>query len=303
MADNNMSIQTISGKIPPVRGRVQVLDMDKLTWFRTGGRACVFTPADMDDLQDFLQNIPANIPIYPLGLGSNVLVRDGGYKGVIIRMTALNYIQVNGDMVIAQAGVSDAKVAKTALQHGLSGLEFMIGIPGAVGGALAMNAGAYNSEIKNVLVSASALNRHGEQLDFTISDMGLAYRHCQVAQGLIFTQAVFKGIPTPKDDIAQNMDMIIKNRIESQPVKSATGGSTFRNPKGYKAWKLIDSVGLRGYAVGGAHISPTHCNFLINTGTATTADLEKLVHMAQQKVYDTHKVSLIPEIKIIGDTA
>ena len=294
--------ETVMRALPSVRGRVQVLAMDKLTWFRTGGYACVFTPADVADIQQFLQHTPAHIPVYPLGLGSNTLVRDGGYRGVIVRMTALNSIAVDGDMITAQAGVSDAKVAKTALQHGLSGLEFMMGIPGAVGGAIAMNAGAYGAEMKHVLVSASALNRRGEQVDLQAADMGMCYRCCAVAEGLIFTRAVLRGVPAHTQDIARHMDTIVTSRAQSQPVKSATGGSTFRNPNGRKAWHLIDSVGLRGYAVGGACISSKHCNFLINTGGATTADLESLLTTAQQKVYDSHHIRLIPEIKIIGDS-
>ena len=292
----------VKHRLPSVRGSVTVVDMHKLTWFRTGGQTCVFTPADSADLQQFLQNLDRDIALYPLGLGSNTLVRDGGYKGVVIRTTRLNNITVQGTTITAGAGVADAKLAKTAQQYGLSGLEFMMGIPGAVGGAIAMNAGAYGAEIKDVLVSASALNRQGQEVQFRQSDMGFSYRYCAVAEGLIFTKAVFKTRPDSHKNIQNRMDKIMINRRDSQPVKSATGGSTFRNPNEKKAWELIDSVGLRGYTVGRACISPKHCNFLINTGGAKTADLEQLILMAKNKVQDQHNINLELEIKIIGDT-
>lgn len=283
-----------------VRGTLKKISMAKLTWFRTGGDAWVFQPVDEDDILDFLEQVPHDIPVYPLGLGSNTLVRDGGYDGVIMRMNAFNDICVHDTCITVGAGAMDAKVAKIAHSHNITGLEYLIGIPGAIGGAIAMNAGAYGTETKDVLVSARGITRTGHVVEYTPDRLGMSYRCCAVAPDVIFTRAVFKGRLGKADDIARTMENITTNRTQTQPVRSATGGSTFRNPDGAKAWELIDSVGLRGAIVGDACISDKHCNFLINQGSATSRDLEDLIEMAIDKVQNIHAIILHPEIKIIG---
>ncbi|MGB1360597.1 MAG: UDP-N-acetylmuramate dehydrogenase [Alphaproteobacteria bacterium] len=288
-------------RLPPVKGDIKVLELSKLTWFRVGGKATVFTPVDEDDLQNFLQNKPNDIEIYPLGLGSNVLIRDGGFNGVIIRTNKLSELSINGTEITTGTGNADLKVSKFALANSITGFEFLSGIPGAIGGALAMNAGAYENDINNIFVSAEGFDYNGNKVSLSKDDMNFSYRHCDMAGKIIFTKATFKGEIGNENEISNKMEQINKSRNDSQPVKSRTGGSTFRNPDDNKAWELIDRVGLRGKVIGGAMISDKHCNFLINNGDATANDLESLGDLAKDTVKSETGIDLHWEIKRIGE--
>lgn len=297
-----------SDNLPAVRGKyVENADLSALTWFRVGGPADVlFMPADEGDLAQFLKNTPENIPIFTMGVGSNLLVRDGGFRGVVIRLgSPFRRIETDGLTVIAGAAAIDAQVAKAAAEAGVSGLEFYRGVPGTIGGALAMNAGAYNGETKDVLVEAVGYARNGERRVFTNEEMGFSYRHCDAADGLIFTQAKFKGTPGETDKIKARMDEISSAREETQPIRERTGGSTFANPDpeksgGRKSWQLIDEVGGRGRVVGDAQVSERHCNFMINRGDATAADLEQLIESLRNDVKRQTGIELRWEIRRLG---
>ena len=286
--------------LPETKGSLKISALSKFTWLRVGGDAIVFTPKDEDDLISFLQTTPKNIPIMPLGLGSNTLFRDGGFKGVIVRMSAFSDIDLQGTTLIVGCGVTDIKVAKTACMHGLDGLAFLSGIPGAIGGALAMNAGAYGSEIKDIFQSATAITRDGIKKTYALNDMDFTYRHCAI-KDVFFTSATLLGKDGEMANIQEQMDDIKTMRGNSQPIKERTGGSTFQNPIDNKAWELIDKVGLRGKTIGGAKISEHHCNFLINMGEATASDIEDLGDLAKHSVKKQFDIDLTWEIKRIGD--
>ena len=291
-------------RLPAVRGRLEPnAALADLIWFRAGGPAEVlFTPADEADLAEFLKAAPRDIPVYPIGVGSNLLVRDGGVQGVLIRMgKGFSGLALEpGDRIRAGAAVLDVRVARFAQEHGLDALTFLRGIPGTIGGALRMNAGAYGGETKDVLVEARAVDRSGTIHVLSNADMKYTYRHCGAPEDLIFTSALLQGRPGDRVAIAAAMDKITESREATQPVKSRTGGSTFKNPPGGKSWQLIDQAGMRGYAVGPARVSEMHCNFLINEGGATASQIETLGEAVRAKVKVTSGVDLEWEIKRIG---
>ena len=290
--------------LPPVRGRIHMnVPLGPLTWFRVGGPAdVVFRPADRDDLVAFLGQLPAEVPITVLGVGSNLLVRDGGVRGVVIRLSGdFNHLVVTEDTIEASATALDSTLAQTALEHSRQGLEFLCGIPGTLGGALRMNAGAYNKEIKDVVLSATALDRYGKLHTLSNQDMGFSYRHSSVPGDWIFLSATLAAPLGIQDDIVHRMDEIRNSRETAQPIRTRTGGSTFANPPGHRAWELIDLAGCRGLVRGGAKVSEKHCNFLINTGTATAADLEDLGEEVRDRVKNLTGVSLEWEIRRIGE--
>ena len=289
--------------LPPVRGRVtRDAPLGGLTWFRVGGPAEVlFRPADTEDLAQFLAALPDAVPVTVIGVGSNLLVRDGGVPGVVVRLAGpFAAIDVDGTTVSAGAGALDLTVARTALDAGITGMEFLSGVPGTIGGALRMNGGAYGHEIKDVLVSAQGVTRRGERVSYDNAGMGFTYRHAGVPEDVIFTGATLRGTAGDPAEIAQRMAEISGKRADTQPVRSRTGGSTFKNPPGHKAWELIDRAGCRGLTVGGAQVSEKHCNFLINQGTATAAELEALGEEVRRRVFETSGVTLEWEIKRVG---
>lgn len=290
-------------RLPAVRGRyAEQVALAPITWFRVGGAAEVmFRPADAEDLATFLEARPADVPVVVLGVGSNLLVRDGGVPGVVIRLgRAFAGIDVAGETITAGAGALDGNVARVALDAGLAGLEFLSGIPGTIGGALRMNAGAYGTEVRDVLLSARALDAAGVAHDLAPADLAFGYRRCGLPDDWIFLAAVLRGVPGDPAEIGRRMDQIRSERESTQPVRSRTGGSTFANPDGAKAWELIDGAGCRGLTIGGAQVSEQHCNFLINTGGATAADLERLGEEVRRRVLDATGVTLEWEIRRIG---
>lgn len=293
-------------RLPPVRGRLtEGARLAAVTWFRVGGPAEVlFKPADVADLRAFLSGCPDGIPLTVLGVGSNLLVRDGGIPGVVIRLgRAFAEIRAVGTTVHAGAAALDLNVALAARAAGIGGLEFLSGIPGTVGGACRMNAGAYGNDVSGVLVAATALDRRGGLQRLDRAAMGFTYRHCSVPEDWIFTGAEFAGLPEDPGVIQQRLNEIQARREESQPVRARTGGSTFVNPEGKKAWALIDAAGCRGLRLGGAMVSEKHCNFLINTGDATAADIEELGETVRRRVRETSGIELAWEIRRIGVTA
>lgn len=300
-----------SADLPPVRGRyVERADMSAITWFRVGGPADIlFTPANEADLADFLKATPAKIPVYPVGVGSNLLVRDGGVRGVVIRLGApFAHVEIDGGRVKAGAAALDAQVAKTAARAGVAGLEFYRGVPGTIGGALAMNAGAYEQETKDILVEAVAIDRSGVRRVLKNKDMKFSYRANGAGEGLIFTEALYEGRKDEPAEIEARMKQIMERREKSQPIRQKTGGSTFANPDpaksgGLKSWQLIDKIGGRGRVVGDAQCSEMHCNFMINRGKATAADIETLVEGLREDVKRATGVDLRWEIKRIGEKA
>lgn len=290
-------------RLPRVRGRYDAYaDLGKMSWFRVGGAAEVlYAPADAEDLAQFLKSKPDDVPLTVIGLGSNMLVRDGGVPGVVIHLgKAFGTIATEGLTVRCGAGAVDATVATAARDHSIAGLEFLTGIPGTIGGALRMNAGAYEREIKDVFTSATALDAKGEVQKLGLADMGFSYRHTNVAEDWIFIGAELTGTKGDRHEITARLRAIRAEREQSQPTQARTGGSTFANPPGVKAWALIDAAGLRGKQIGGAQISPKHTNFLINTGTATAADIEALGEEARAKVLANSKIELHWEIRRIG---
>jgi UDP-N-acetylmuramate dehydrogenase len=293
-------------KAPKLRGRLLANQpLAELTWFRVGGPAQVlFMPEDEADLSYFLAQLPIDIPVTVVGLGSNLIVRDGGVPGVAIRLgRGFNEIRIDGLTLQAGCAVPDVKVARAAQEAGLAGLSFLRGIPGSIGGALRMNGGAYGRETKDALISARAVDRGGQIHVISNAEMGFSYRHCSVPEDFIFTQATFQGVSGDRATIAAEMDKITEAREATQPIKSRTGGSTFKNPPGRKAWELIDAAGCRGLKVGDAQVSEMHCNFLINLGGATAADIETLGETVRKRVKDSSGVTLEWEIKRIGVAA
>ncbi|MCP5366924.1 MAG: UDP-N-acetylmuramate dehydrogenase [Hyphomicrobiales bacterium] len=291
------------GRLPAVRGRYSAdADLSRVTWFRVGGPAEVmFRPADADDLSAFLAGKPADVPVTVLGVGSNLLVRDGGVPGVVVRLgRAFATIEARGADVIAGAGALDTHVAAVAAGSGIAGLEFLSGVPGTLGGALRMNAGAYGREMKDVTLTAEALDPAGRRHVLDLAGLGFSYRHCSVAEDWIFVAAHLRGAAGDPAAIAARLDEIRAAREASQPIRTATGGSTFANPDGDKAWRLIDAAGCRGLRRGGAMVSEMHCNFLVNTGDATAADLEGLGEEVRRRVFEHSGVKLRWEIRRIG---
>ena len=295
----------LSGLMPNLRGRL-IADqpLASFTWFRAGGPAqAFFTPADEDDLAYFLQNLPPDIPLTLIGAGSNMIIRDGGVEGVVMRLTGKAFAEISiesGHRIRAGAAAPDVKIARAAADAGIAGLSFFRGIPGSIGGALRMNAGAHGGETTDVLVEARGLDRAGKLHVFSHADMGFSYRHSSVPADIIFTQALFQGHPGVPSEILAEMDAITAAREAAQPIKEKTGGSTFKNPPGHKAWQLVDAAGCRGLVVGDAQVSPMHCNFLINRGQATSADIENLGDEVRRRVKETSGVELEWEIKRIG---
>lgn len=291
-------------RLPPVRGRLQAqVSLREFTWFRVGGPAEVlFSPADVDDLSSFLRDLDADIPVTVIGVGSNLLVRDGGVPGVVIRLgKGFGGIEiVNETSLRVGAAVPDVKVARAALDAGIAGLTFFRGIPGTIGGALRMNGGAYGRETKDVLVEARAVSRVGDEMTLSVAEMNYSYRHCGAQKDLIFVEALFQGERGDTEIIAAEMKAITQAREATQPVRSRTGGSTFKNPDGGKAWELIDAASMRGFSVGNAMVSEKHCNFLINTGGATAQDLETLGDTVRERVFETSGITLEWEIRRIG---
>lgn len=290
--------------MPELRGRLLANEpLAPLTWFRVGGPAQVlFTPADEDDLAYFLARLPADVPVYPIGVGSNLIVRDGGVAGVVIRLSPRGFgaIEAEGDTVRAGTAALDKRVAEAAAAANIAGLEFYFGIPGSIGGALRMNAGANGGETKDVLVEARGVTRAGDKVAFSNADMKFVYRGNGVDPSVIFTGATFRGRIAEPAAIRARMDAVQAHRETAQPIREKTGGSTFKNPPGHSAWKLIDAAGMRGVRVGGAEVSPMHCNFLINTGAATGHDIETLGETVRAKVKETSGIELQWEIKRIG---
>jgi UDP-N-acetylmuramate dehydrogenase len=293
-------------RMPQLRGRLLPnQSLAELTWFRVGGPAQVlFMPEDEGDLAYFLEHLSADIPVTVIGLGSNLIVRDGGVPGVVIRLgRGFSEVKVEADSRIRSGtAVPDVKVSRAAQEAGLAGLAFLRGIPGAVGGALRMNGGAYGRETKDALIEARGVDRQGRVHVFTNADMHYTYRHCGAPDDIIFTEALFQGSPGDPAAIAAEMDKITESREATQPIKSRTGGSTFKNPPGHKAWQLIDAAGCRGLKVGDAQVSEMHCNFLINLGGATAADIETLGETVRRRVKEMSGVELDWEIKRIGVT-
>ena len=295
-------------RLPAVRGRLTAkAPLGPLTWFRVGGPAEVlFRPADPADLAEFLAAMPAEVPVTVIGVGSNLMVRDGGIRGVVIRLgrgfAEITPKEQDGTVAVG-AGALDLNVALTAAQAGIAGLEFLSGIPGTVGGGFRTNAGAYGSEFKDVLVSAEAVDRSGALHCVTPAQLGLSYRHSEAPADWIFTGAVFGGSPGDHVVIAERLAEIQAAREASQPIRARTGGSTFANPPGQKAWELIDRAGCRGLGRSGAAVSEKHANFLINTGGATAADLEGLGEDLRRRVYDHCGIMLEWEIRRIGEPA
>jgi len=298
----------LSALMPDLRGRLSANEpLAPYTWFRVGGPAqALFVPADEDDLSYFLARLPRGIPVTVVGLGSNLIIRDGGVPGVVIRLSAKGF----GDIVIEEghrlrvgAAVPDVKAARAAADAGIDGLAFYRGVPGGIGGALRMNAGAHGGETKDALIEARGVNRAGNLRVFANADMGFAYRHCEAPDDVIFTRATFQGKPGEPATILAEMERITSAREASQPIKEKTGGSTFKNPPGHKAWALIDAAGCRGLVVGDAQVSEMHCNFLINRGKASAADIEALGEEVRRRVRETSGVELHWEIKRIGVAA
>jgi UDP-N-acetylmuramate dehydrogenase len=294
--------------IPGFRGRLSYdAPLAPYTWFRVGGRADIIaSPADEDDLGLLLSALPADVPVTVIGVGSNLIVRDGGVRGVVIRLggRAFGAVETTADArVTAGAAALDASVAKAAAEAGVDGLAFLRGVPGAIGGALRMNAGAHGGETKDVLVEARGFDRAGRRVSYDNAAMGFTYRHSEAPEDVIFTRAVFQGRPGERAEIEAEMARITAAREASQPIREKTGGSTFKNPPGGKAWQLIDAAGCRGLIVGDAQVSTMHCNFLINRGSATAADIEALGEEVRRRVHETSGVTLEWEIKRIGEGA
>ena len=290
--------------MPALRGRLTANQpIGDFTWFRVGGPAqAFFAPQDDDDLAYFLKNLAADIPLTVIGVGSNLIVRDGGVPGVVIRLgRGFNEIKCDGDTVRAGTAALDKRVAEAAAAAGIGGLEFYFGIPGTIGGALRMNAGANNGETKDVLASAHGVTRAGEAVSLSNAEMKFAYRKTGADPSIIFTSALFRGMPTDAEAIRLRMAEVQNHRETAQPIREKTGGSTFKNPPGHSAWKLVDAAGCRGLVVGDAQVSEMHCNFLINLGKATAADIETLGETVRERVKAHSGIELEWEIKRIGN--
>ncbi|WP_400767325.1 UDP-N-acetylmuramate dehydrogenase [Methylosinus sporium] len=304
-----MSFADISAEIvalaPELRGRLSANEpLAPLTWFRVGGPAqLLFSPADEDDLAYFLARLPREIPVTVIGLGSNLIVRDGGVPGVVVRLTAKGFGAITveeGERIRVGAAVPDVKLARAAADAGIDGLAFYRGIPGGVGGALRMNAGAHGGETKDALIEARGVDRSGNARVYANADLGFSYRHSDAPDDVIFTQALYQGRKGDPATILAEMERITQAREASQPIREKTGGSTFANPPGHKAWQLIDEAGCRGLVIGDAQVSEMHCNFLVNRGQATAADVEALGEEVRRRVREKSGVVLRWEIKRIG---
>jgi UDP-N-acetylmuramate dehydrogenase len=301
-------VPDIAAQIPRLRGKLTAhAPLAPYTWFRVGGPAqALFQPLDEEDLAYFLARLPAEIPVTIIGLGSNLIVRDGGVAGIVIRLggKAFGAIEATADYrVIAGSAVPDIKVARAAGEAGVAGLEFYRGIPGAIGGALRMNAGAHGGETRDLFVQARGVGRSGAVRTFSADEMGFSYRHSRAPKDVIFTQAIFQGRAGDRAEILAQMERITAAREASQPIREKTGGSTFKNPPGEKAWVLIDKAGCRGLVLGDAQVSPMHCNFLINRGAATAADIESLGEEVRKRVRESSGIDLEWEIRRLGEMA
>jgi UDP-N-acetylmuramate dehydrogenase len=297
------SLPNLADRLPRVQGRMRAnVALAPQTWFRVGGPAeILFRPADIEDLAAFLAACPADIPVTTLGVASNLLVRDGGLSGVVIRLGGeFARVRIDGAKVIAGAGALDLTVAEEACAGGLGGLEFLSGIPGTIGGAVKMNAGAYGSEIVDVIESAVLVTRAGKVVTVAGEKLGLSYRHSELPEGAIVVEATLRGQPDQVELIAERMRGIQARRAETQPIRARTGGSTFANPPDAKAWELIDRAGCRGLTLGGAQVSEQHCNFLINTGAASASDIEALGEEVRRRVSKDSGIDLTWEIMRIG---
>jgi UDP-N-acetylmuramate dehydrogenase len=294
----------LKAAMPDLRGRLLAnQSLAELTWFRVGGPAQVlFTPSDEDDLAYFLKHLPDELPLYVVGVGSNLIVRDGGMPGVVIRLSPRGFgeTRADGDIVSAGTAALDKRVAETAASADIGGLEFFFGIPGSIGGALRMNAGANGAETKDVLIEATGVGRDGTKYRFENADMKFVYRNSGVDHQIIFTAARFRGAIAAPEAIRARMNEVQAHRETAQPIREKTGGSTFKNPPGNSAWKLIDAAGCRGLRVGGAQVSEMHCNFLINTGSATACDIETLGETVRARVKQNSGIELHWEIKRLG---
>ena len=294
----------LKAAMPELRGRLTAnQSLAELTWFRVGGPAQVlFTPADEDDLAYFLSALPAELPVYVVGVGSNLIVRDGGLPGIVIRLPPRGFgeARAQGDVVTAGAAALDKRVAEVAAAANLGGLEFFFGIPGTIGGALRMNAGANGAETRDVLIEATGISRDGKKHVFSNAGMKFVYRNSGVDPAIIFTSARFQGKRATAEAIRARMNEVQAHREAAQPIREKTGGSTFKNPPDHSAWKLIDAAGCRGLRVGAAQVSDMHCNFLINTGDATAADIETLGETVRTRVKENSGIELQWEIKRIG---
>jgi len=289
--------------LPPLRGRISLnASLANTTWFGVGGPAdMLFRPTDTEDLAAFLAAVPADVPVTVIGVGSNLLVRDGGVEGVVIRLgRGFAGIESQGNRLMVGAAALDVNVAAVAAQDGIAGLEFLSGVPGTIGGALRMNAGAYGGEMRQVVLSASAVDRSGARHHVTVAELDFTYRHCAAPADWIFTGAVLEGRPGNPADIQDRLAAVRASRDSTQPIRSKTGGSTFKNPPGHRAWELVDQAGCRGLTLGGAMVSEKHTNFLINTGTATAAEIEALGEEVRRRVQDKFGIALEWEIRRIG---
>jgi UDP-N-acetylmuramate dehydrogenase len=294
----------LKAAMPELRGRLLANEsLGPLTWFRVGGPAQIlFTPADADDLAYFLSKLPSEIPVYVIGVGSNLIVRDGGVEGVVIRLSPRGFgsVVTDGDTVHAGTAALDKRVAEAAAAANIGGLEFYFGIPGSIGGALRMNAGANGGETKDVLIEAHGVTRAGKKVTFSNAEMKFVYRSHGVDPSIIFTSALYRGQITDPQKIRARMNEVQQHRETAQPIREKTGGSTFKNPPGHSSWKLIDAAGMRGFRVGGAQVSEMHCNFLINTGDASAHDIETLGETVRERVKAQSGIELNWEIKRIG---
>jgi UDP-N-acetylmuramate dehydrogenase len=298
-------IERLGDRLGGFRGSLQPdQPLAPIVWFRAGGPAEVLAmPADEDDLAMLMRALPDDIPVTIIGLGSNMLIRDGGVPGIVVRLTARGFgkVSVEGTRIRAGAALADKRLAAAALDAGLGGFAFYHGIPGGLGGALRMNAGANGTETCERVVEIVAIDRAGDRHVLSNADMGYSYRHSDAGRDLIFIEAVFEGEPAEPEDIRMQMDAVQEHRETAQPIKSRTGGSTFKNPEDGKAWQLIDAAGCRGLKVGGAQVSEMHCNFLLNVEDATAHDLELLGETVRARVLETSGTRLDWEIKRIGE--
>jgi UDP-N-acetylmuramate dehydrogenase len=290
--------------MPAVRGKLTPdAPLAPLVWFKSGGRAqWLFEPADEEDLARFLAELDPQVPVMALGLGSNLIVRDGGVRGVVVRLGKAfsNIGRLDGVTLRCGGGASGILVSSTARDAGIAGLEFLRGIPGTVGGFVRMNGGAYGREVKDILLSARIALRSGEIVEWPLDRLGYTYRHSEVPEGAVVAGATLRGVPGDPAAIGAEMDAIARAREESQPLRSRTGGSTFKNPHGHKAWALIDAAGCRGLTMGGAQVSEKHCNFLLNLGSATSAEIEALGEEVRRRVEQKTHISLEWEIQRVG---
>ncbi|WP_173932083.1 UDP-N-acetylmuramate dehydrogenase [Chelativorans sp. Marseille-P2723] len=305
MKEGEALIEKLGTRLSGLRGRLTPdAEMDKITWFRAGGRAdALYQPQDEEDLAHFLRAVPEEIPVTVVGIGSNLLVRDGGLRGFVVRLSAKGFgqaEQVSPTRIRAGAAIPDKRLAAVALEAGIGGFHFYHGIPGGLGGALRMNAGANGVETRERVVEVRAIDRKGELHVLSNKDMGYAYRKSQAPADLIFTSVLMEGYPEEREAIRAAMDAVQHHRETVQPIREKTGGSTFKNPEGSSAWKEIDLAGCRGLMIGSAQMSPMHCNFMINTGAATGYELEYLGETVRARVLETSGIKLQWEIRRIG---